>query len=84
MKKTDKLISARTKLSSKGITAQENKAKVKVIKGENKKIIKLEGYGIIVSFANNFKPSAIGCNKPQRPTTLGPLRRCIDANNLRS
>ena len=35
--------------------------------------------GKIVSFTNNFKPSAKGCNKPKTPTTLGPLRRCIAA-----
>jgi hypothetical protein len=33
---------------------------------------------------NSLKPSAIACNKPQKPTILGPLRRCIEANNLRS
>jgi len=32
-------------------------------------------YGIINSLINAFNPSAKGCNKPQKPTTFGPLRR---------
>ena len=43
---------------------------------KNKKVSAL--LGIIVSFKNNFKPSANGCNKPKNPTTLGPLRLCIE------
>jgi len=30
--------------------------------------------GITVSFINNFKPSAKGCNRPQKPTKVGPCR----------
>jgi len=30
-----------------------------------------------ISFTNNFKPSANGCNNPNIPTTDGPLRRCL-------
>ena len=33
--------------------------------------------GITVSFSKSFKPSANGCNRPKKPTTLGPLRCCI-------
>ena len=40
--------------------------------------------GIILSLLSNFKASAIACNNPEIPTTLGPLLRCIDANILRS
>ena len=40
--------------------------------------------GKTVSFTNNFKPSASGCNNPKKPTTFGPLRCCIDAIILRS
>jgi hypothetical protein len=47
-------------LLSKGITAQPNKAKEKVIIGEIKNIIKLEERGIIDSFDKSFTPSAIG------------------------
>ena len=41
-------------------------------------------YGIIVSFNNNFKPSAMGCKKPKKPTVFGPLRLWKDAIILRS
>ena len=29
-------------------------------------------FGITISFTTNFNPSANGCKKPQKPTTLGP------------
>ena len=41
--------------------------------GENKKISLFEFVGIIVSFVSNLIPSAIGCNNPNGPTTLGPF-----------
>ena len=44
---------------------------------ENKKIKTLELLGKIISLSNNFSPSAIGCNKPKKPTIFGPLRLCI-------
>ena len=44
----------------------------------NNKVLALPGK--IVSFTNNFKPSAKGCNKPKIPTKLGPLRLCIEDN----
>ena len=40
--------------------------------------------GKIGSLIISFKPSAIGCNSPNKPTTLGPFLRCIDAITLRS
>ena len=52
--------------------------KVKI--GEKIKIYKLADPGIKVSLFNNFTASAIACNKPYIPTTLGPLLRCIAAN----
>lgn len=52
--------------------------------GAKIKIIKLEELGIKVSLLKNFIASAIACNKPNKPTTLGPLRRCIEAKTLRS
>jgi len=48
----------------------------------NSKLFELAG--IKISFENNFKPSASGCNKPQKPTILGPRRRWIAAIILRS
>ncbi len=41
---------------------------------ENKNINTLELLGIMISFNNNFKPSARGCNNPKKPTIFGPLR----------
>ena len=32
----------------------------------------------------DFNASAKGCKKPQKPTTLGPLRRCIAAKTFLS
>ena len=37
----------------------------------------LELLGRIVSLANNFSPSANGCNKPKKPMTFGPFLLCI-------
>ena len=48
----------------------------------NRTLWALEGKS--VSFRKSFKPSAKGCNKPYRPTTFGPFRRCIDAITFRS
>jgi hypothetical protein len=59
--------------SDKGKTAQPIKLKIKVSIGAIKNMLILELLGNIVSFTNNFKPSAKGCNKPKTPTTLGPF-----------
>lgn len=40
--------------------------------------------GWIGSLMNNFTPSAIGCRRPNGPTTLGPLRSCMYPRILRS
>jgi hypothetical protein len=77
-------MSAITKFSQKGITAQEKRANKKVITGEKKNIKVLEEKGIIDSLDNNLTPSAIGCNNPQKPTTLGPLLLCIEAKSFLS
>lgn len=52
--------------------------------GATKYIIKLAWFGSTVSLANNFKPSANGCNRPYIPVTLGPFLNCIEPNTLRS
>jgi hypothetical protein len=64
--------------------AQFKKLKNKAIIGASKNIILFDLLGIIVSFINNFKPSAKGCKIPKIPTTFGPLRLCILAIILRS
>lgn len=78
------LISAKTMCSSKGITAHPIKLKVKVRMGAAMNMAKLAPLGKTVSFNKSFKPSAKGCNKPEKPTTFGPLRRCMAAITLRS
>jgi hypothetical protein len=40
--------------------------------------------GIILSLVKSFKPSAIGCKRPQKPIIPGPERRCILAISFRS
>jgi hypothetical protein len=57
-----------------GITAQPNKLKKRVKMGEITKAKVFALVGITVSFINNFKPSAKGCSKPQKPTKVGPCR----------
>ena len=70
-------MSAATSLYEKGITAQLIKLSMKDNKGAKRKMIRLELLGKVVSFTNSFKPSARACNNPIKPTTLGPLLRCI-------
>jgi hypothetical protein len=71
-------------VKQKGITAQPNKLKKRVIIGEITKANVFAFVGITVSFTNNFKPSAKGCNKPQNPTKLGPCLCCIKPITFRS
>jgi hypothetical protein len=61
--------------SLKGKTVQVRKLKNKANIGAIINTILLDLLGIIVSFINNFKPSAKGCKIPKNPTTFGPLRR---------
>lgn len=59
--------------------AHAKRAKVKDIKGEIMNIIKLELFGKIASFNNNFKASANGCKTPSGPTSFGPFLFWVDA-----
>ena len=59
------------------MTAQTKRLIKNVIIGANMKIKVFALLGKMVSFTNNFKPSAKACNIPKRPTTFGPLRWCI-------
>lgn len=61
----------------KGITHQPNKLKNSVKIGAKTKLKVLAFVGITVSFNKSLRPSAKGCNKPQKPTTFGPDRICI-------
>lgn len=76
--------SAKAKPLPNGITVHPANDKPNVNTGANINIIRLELFGKIVSFKNNFNPSANGCSKPKKPTTFGPWRRCIAARTWRS
>lgn len=60
------------------------KLDVEVIIGAAINIARFALLGKTVSFDDDFEPSAEGCDGPGNPTTLGPLRRCIEAITLRS
>jgi hypothetical protein len=60
-----------------GMIDQPTKLRKKVKMGAKIKLKVLELDGITDSFNSNFKPSAAGCNKPKKPTELGPNRCCI-------
>ncbi len=61
--------------SPEGIILQETILKVKTIMGAAKKITAFARVGTNNSLNISLAPSAKGCNKPQKPTTFGPLRR---------
>jgi len=52
---------------------------IKAIIGASRNKNLFEFLGIKTSLKNNFRASAIGCNKPKGPTTLGPCLDCIEA-----
>jgi len=62
-------------LSTTGIvTAQAISARVNVTIGAAIKTTRLAPLGMTVSLTSIFSPSAIGCSRPNGPTTFGPLR----------
>lgn len=67
-----------------GKTDQFNRLIKNVKIGANIKLNVLAFVGITASLINNFKPSANGCNRPKKPTELGPKRCCIAPIILRS
>jgi hypothetical protein len=66
------------------MTTQDRRLRKNVSIGARAKLTGFDDEGITVSLANNFKPSAMGCNRPKNPTTLGPFRCCIADITLRS
>jgi len=78
------LTSAKKLNELKGIMDQFNKLIKNVKIGANIKLKVLEFVGITASLINSFNPSAAGCNKPKKPTELGPNRCCIAPMILRS
>ena len=77
-------ISTNTAPAPYGITAHDNRANINPINGAIINITLFEWFGIIVSFVNNFNPSANGCSNPHTPTTFGPSLNCIAANTFLS
>ena len=65
-------MSAKTSVALNGITAQAINASVIVTIGARIKITLFELDGIIISLNTYFNASAIVCNNPKGPTTLGP------------
>ena len=66
-------MSANTKSSLNGITAQATKARVIVTIGARIKITLFELAGIIISLNMYFKASAKDWSNPNGPTTFGPF-----------
>ena len=66
-------ISAHKTLGPMGITDRLIKLNIKVNNGAKIKSIIFDRLGITISLIINFKPSANGCKRPQKPTTLGPF-----------
>ena len=77
-------MSAITQPLSNGTTAQATSAVMKAIIGAMMNSTPLALDGTMVSFSTSFRPSAIGCSRPNGPTTLGPRRNWIAAQILRS
>jgi hypothetical protein len=55
-------------VTEKGITDQPKRLNIRVKTGAKTKLKVLAFVGITVSLSRSFKPSARGCNKPQKPT----------------
>ena len=78
------LRSAITQPSLTGMTAQATRASTKVSIGAMMNSTLLAPDGMMVSLVISFSASAIGCKRPNGPTTLGPLRICMAPITLRS
>ena len=68
---------ASTMVSLKGITAQAARAGAMDSTGAMTNRKRLELVGMITSFINSFRASAMGCSQPRGPTRLGPMRTCM-------
>ena len=64
-----------TKPWPKGIITHPSRLSKKLKTGANMNKKGFEELGIIVSFENNFRPSAKGCKRPTYPTTLVGVRK---------
>src|ERR1044072_5551511 len=69
---------------AKGTTAQATKERMKGSKGASRKTTVSAPSGMTISLRTNLKKSAKDWNRPNGPTTLGPLRICTPAQTLRS
>jgi hypothetical protein len=70
--------------NARGMTLQLVKLSINIKIGAKINICIFECVGNIISLHINLNPSARGCNKPLKPTTLGPRLRWIEAITLRS
>ena len=78
------LMSDNTQPSATGITAQPIIARTKVSIGAIRKTTRFAPVGMINSLVISLSASAKGCSRPNGPTTLGPMRNCINPITLRS
>jgi hypothetical protein len=78
------LISAITKVSFIGITAQVASAGISDNSGAMMNRKRLDSDGMITSLNSSLKTSANGCSKPSGPTRFGPTRDCMLPITLRS
>ena len=76
--------SAKSTPGLKGTQDQEIRLKRKVTTGAIKKRTRLAELGSTGSLSKSLSPSQRGCKSPIKPTTLGPLRRCIEAMSFLS
>lgn len=67
-----------------GNTNQRTIVQKKVKIGDRKNKTPLACVGIKNSLIMSFKPSANGCNNPNKPTMPGPRLRCTDPKVFRS
>jgi hypothetical protein len=72
--KTPMFKSAMAMACPKGTLAQAMVLQTKLIMGAIKKTSKFAFVGIRGSFTSSLRPSAKGCKRPTKPTTLGPFR----------
>ena len=67
-----------------GTTAQAARAGTRSNTGANKNKNLSDLAGMIISFSNNFKVSAMVWSNPNGPTLFGPILECIYPITLRS
>src|SRR3990167_7347803 len=67
-----------------GTTAMPMKAGMSEMMGAIEKSSQFAPDGIMSSLKNSLMPSAIGWRMPYGPTSIGPMRSCIQLSTFRS